>query len=367
MRFPRNWLSSGYPKLLTSTIGIFNRAINSFYKQKAKKLKINNPQIGSLVVIQRFGGALNLNVHFHSLFMDGVFFENDNQEQVFRAIIPGDEDVKNLVLKIKIRINRCLHKKGFLDTLLIEETPLESSLDESPTLSLIKSESIQNKVDIYQKPTAIGKFCNPPFEEFTRSRCASSDSFSLHANVKILKGKRESLERLCRYICRGAVAKERVTLTEHGEVRLQLKKAYTDGTTHYEFTTEQFIKRLIALIPPPRQNFIRYFGVFGARHKKRRQITSLAIPKKEKKKKIYRTPWADLLKRVFKYEVDYCDNCGTKLTLIASITSPRVCRKILDHLKIQNGEFDVTQARAPPIFDEFESQVQEYFNQAQAW
>ena len=120
------------------------------------------------------------------------------------------------------------------------------------------------------------------------------------------------MERLCRYIARGTISKERVILTQNGNVRLKLKKAYTDGTTHYEFTPDQFIKRLIALIPPPRQNFIRYFGVFGARHKKRREITALARPKKEKKKKIatYRTPWADLLKRVFKYEVSYCDHCG---------------------------------------------------------
>ena len=69
-------------------------------------------------------------------------------------------------------------------------------------------------------------------------------------------------------------AKERISLTKYGKVRLQLKKAYTDGTTHFEFTPEQFIKRLIALIPPPRQNFIRYFGVFGARHKNRRAITA---------------------------------------------------------------------------------------------
>ena len=228
--------------------------------------------------------------------MDEVFFENQNSEQVFKAIIPSDEDVKNLILKIKTRVNRSLQKKGFLDTFLIEKTPLESALDESPQLSLIKSESIQNRVDLYQKPITIGIYCNPPLEEFTGSRCDASDGFSLHANVKILKGKRESLERLCHYIARGVISKERVFLTQKGNVRFKLKKAYTDETTHYEFSPEQLIKRLSALIPPPRQNFIRYFGVFGARHKRRRQITALARPKKEKKKKTiqYRTPWADL-------------------------------------------------------------------------
>ena len=81
--------------------------------------------------------------------MDGVFYENESQKQTFKAIIPSDEEVKCLVDKIKIRINRSLQNKGFLDTLLIEETPLESALDESPQLTLIKSESIQNRVDMF--------------------------------------------------------------------------------------------------------------------------------------------------------------------------------------------------------------------------
>ena len=184
-----------------------------------------------------------------------------------------------------------------------------------------------------------------------------------------MKGKRASLERLCRYIARGPVAKERVSLTESGHIRLQLKKAYADGTIHFEFNPEQFIKRLIALIPPPRQNFIRYFGVFGARHKNRRAITSLAKPKKEKsvKKIQYRTPWAELLKRVFQYEVNYCDHCGTKLTLVACITSPMICRKILKHLKMETIEYEAKTPRAPPVIDDFEPDDLEFFDQARAW
>lgn len=32
---------------------------------------------GCVTVIQRFGGALNLNVHFHTLVLDGVFTEDE--------------------------------------------------------------------------------------------------------------------------------------------------------------------------------------------------------------------------------------------------------------------------------------------------
>ena len=95
----------------------------------------------------------------------------------------------------------------------------------------------------------------------------------------------------------------------------------------------------------------------------------LARAKKEKppKKIQYRTPWAELLKRVFQYEVNYCDHCGTKLTLIECITSPIVCRKILRHLKIETTQYESKPPRAPPTLDDFESENIEYFDQVQAW
>jgi hypothetical protein len=146
-----------------------------------------------------------------------------------------------------------------------------------------------------------------------------------------------------------------------GKVKLKLKKNYKDGTTHLEFSPEQFIKRVIALIPPPRQNLIRYIGVFGARHKKRSVITAMAQPKKEKvKKKTYRTPWAELLRHVFKYEVTDCEHCGTKLVLIATITSRQVCHKILNHLGLPIYEVNAKAPRGPPEMDCFD-QLPEYF------
>ena len=137
---------------------------------------------------------------------------------------------------------------------------------------------------------------------------------------------------------------------------LKLINPYNDGTTHLQFTPEQFIRRVMALIPPPRSNIIRYYGVLGARHKNRKIITSKVTKKavKECKTVIYRTPWAELMKRVFKVDVNLCGNCGTKLELIASITSPIICKKILDHLKYDSANVCETPARSPPELVEFE-------------
>lgn len=288
--------------------------------------------------------------------MDGVYFENQYGKLVFKEIKPDDEDVALLAKKMKIRINRALKKRCLLD----EYSPAH----DEQQLELLKAESVQNLVDGNKKPFALGKWGSGYYEEFYGSKCAAIEGFSLHANVKILASQRSALEKLCRYINRGAIAKDRILLDEDGDVSLKLKTQYNDGTAHLVFTPGQFIKRVIALIPPPRLNIIRYYGLFGARHRNRKEITSKARPKKDKskKRKVYRTPWAELLKRVFKVDVTYCDNCGTKLELIATITSLTVCRKILNHLKLDSEKVVPSSPRDPPevyqsdILDDFDNQ-----------
>lgn len=167
------------------------------------------------------------------------------------------------------------------------------------------------------------------------------------------------------------MSKERVSIASENKVLMKLKNPYLDGTTHLSFTQEDFIKRLIALIPPSRQNLIRYFGVFGARHKKRAEITSKAkkVEYKEKKsKKIsYYTPWADLLKRVFKFEVSCCDHCGHKLRLVSSVHSPKACEKIVSHLGIKQ-ELPIENSHRGPPESNLEDDFLYEFNQEEgAW
>jgi hypothetical protein len=70
----------------------------------------------------------------------------------------------------------------------------------------------------------------PPQEQ--KKGVAQAAGFSLHAGLGIEADARAKLERLCRYVSRPAIAAERLALTERGDVRLQLKTAYRDGTTH---------------------------------------------------------------------------------------------------------------------------------------
>ena len=104
-------------------------------------------------------------------------------------------------------------------------------------------------------------------------RIANLAGFNLHAGVMVRSDERDKLERLCRYIYRSAVSEKRLSVTRHGKIRYQLKTQLRDGTTHVLFEPLNFIERLAALIPKPRVNLTRFFGVFSSNSQYRSELT----------------------------------------------------------------------------------------------
>ena len=184
-----------------------------------------------------------------------------------------------------------------------------------------------------------------PPEEPTKG-VAQAAGFSLHAGIGIEADARGKLERLCRYVSRPAVAEERLARTERGDVRVQLKTAYRDGTTHVILDPLDFLARLAALMPPPRVHATRYHGVFAPHHALRAAITPAgrgrgaqhsdaaerAVPKH------LAMSWMQRLKRVFAIEIETCRRCGGKLKVIASIEDPALIEPILAHPRAAHRE-----------------------------
>ena len=77
----RYWMTSN-KKLLAGVHKIFASEIESFYTKKHKKAS----RSGSVCCVPRFGGALNLNVHFHLLQIEGVYEEKSTGFSKFRKI-----------------------------------------------------------------------------------------------------------------------------------------------------------------------------------------------------------------------------------------------------------------------------------------
>jgi hypothetical protein len=63
-------------RLARAVLAVAIRVLLGFQRQRARRAGIRAGRSGSVTVIQRFGGGLNLNVHFHTLLIDGVFFES---------------------------------------------------------------------------------------------------------------------------------------------------------------------------------------------------------------------------------------------------------------------------------------------------
>jgi hypothetical protein len=232
---------------------------------------------------------------------------------------------------------------------------------EYPGMAESISSSIRRKNNAGSRIEEIGKHFDVGWRPKEGNLCSYKDGFSLHANVSIKGFDRSGLEHLCRYIARPAISNNRLSIDEeNGKIIFELKKPYSNGTTHLKFTPKEFIKKLVALVPPPRINLTRYHGVLGPRSKLRSKVVNNKKKdnkkkdnkKKDNTKKRYRTPWAKLLKRVFGFEVDKC-KCGGTLKIISAILDVDIAIGIMNSLNLEIFLPIPTPARGPPtsLFD----------------
>ena len=70
--FPLRWLFASAPEMLSKALFIVTRAISTWLVKKAG-FTHKTAKTGAVTLIQRFGSALNLNIHFHMLFLDGAY------------------------------------------------------------------------------------------------------------------------------------------------------------------------------------------------------------------------------------------------------------------------------------------------------
>ena len=71
---------------------------------------------GAVTLIQRFGSALNLNVHFQMLFLDGVYVERPDGSLRFRWVrAQTSTELAGLTQTLARRIGRSLERQGLLE------------------------------------------------------------------------------------------------------------------------------------------------------------------------------------------------------------------------------------------------------------
>ncbi len=251
---------------MSGVLGIVYRAIAGHLARKAGRSR-RRAKSGAVTLVQRFGGALNLNVHFHMLFLDGVFVESSGSP-VFRGVAtPTTAELAALVEKIASRVGRHLERRGLVtrdaENAYLTEDAMGADDDGDP-MAALRGASITYRVAVgrRQGQKAFTVQTVPASADERAGDIGKAGGFSLHAGVSIGVGSRSKLERLCRYVSRPALSEERLSLTSNGNIRYRLKTPYRDGTTHVVLEPLDFLARLAALVPPPRVNLTRYHGVF---------------------------------------------------------------------------------------------------------
>ena len=376
--FPLRFLFASQPKIMGKALGIIYRTIATHLTRKAGYTK-TTAHTGAVTLIQRFGGALNLNVHFHMLFLDGVYVDSAGSSTRFRWVkAPSNSELNQLSHTIAHRLARYLERQGLLERDAENSYLALDHSDEDP-MDQLRGHSITYRIAVgpQQGRKVFTLQTLPGIEEPFNGCAGQAAGFSLHAGVAARANQREKvragtareaalghkLERLCRYITRPAISEKRLSLTNNGKIRYELKTPYRDGTTHVIFEPVDFIAKLAALVPKPRVNLTRFHGVFAPNSKHRAVVTPAKRGKGSKSRLAEgqgeKTPvqrhtamtWAQRLKRVFNVDVETCRICGGSAKVIACIEDPVIIKKILTHLEEKSptrAALLSPDSRAPP-------------------
>ena len=341
--------------LCRSVGGIFARAVLRALRYRATWKGVTGGRSGAVMVIQRFGGALNLNVHLHALVLDGVYVKDAAGRLCFHETPPVTTlDVAEVLAAIESRIGRLLAR---LDAGTGADE--DASMAEAPTMATLASASV---LGTGAAASGWGRGGGEPIDrdEISSGRClARSNGFSLHAGVVVPAGARQRLEQVCRYVLRPPVSSERLHLAADGRVVITLRHRWADGTSAVTLDPVTFLGRLAVLVPRPRVNLLMYHGVLGARAAWRADVvrrvepvdaTSGAEPPDQRRpadRIERRSSWSALMQRVFMFDVLACVRCGGRLKLIALIEEATVIARILGHLG-QSCELPAFRPARPP-------------------
>jgi hypothetical protein len=358
----RYWMASSRD-LTTQVHTIIRTTIAQYYVNQAVNRGVERPHVqpGSVSFIQRFGGSINLNLHFHVIFLDGVYLDRtaeDLKPRFVKAEPPCDADVADVVRKISRRVIRKLRRLGYLEVGMATAvaTGYDPLLDHDPELARTMAASVKQRIAFGErageKVRRIGSGFGSEGEhpELKGPRCASVNGFSLHANTGIAAHRRDQLERLIRYTGRGAISLERLTEDDNGDLVYRFTRPWSDGTTGIKLSPLELLEKLAALVPLPRAHLVRYGGCLAPHSKLRHEI--IPTPRQQGVDDDQPKPgtpywhWARLLGRVFHLDMTTCPFCHQgSLRLMAAITHESVITRILRHLKLSSVPPPITPAR----------------------
>ncbi|MCR9259644.1 MAG: transposase [Pseudomonadaceae bacterium] len=196
------------------------RAIETHLIRKAGLTRSSGARSGAITFIQRFGSALNLNVHLHMLIPDRIYTLSHGKPRFHAVTAPSQSELTTLLNHIIRRITRQLTRDGLLAQEAEQpylDLQIEDTLDQFGAASLqyrvILGPNTGSRVLTLRNPVSATPAGS--VKPFTVAR----DGFSLNAAVSCQVHQRKKLERLCRYVARPPLALERLLVTDEGKLR----------------------------------------------------------------------------------------------------------------------------------------------------
>ena len=173
---------------------------------------------------QRFGSALNLNIHLHMLVPDGAYTFVNGRARFHRASAATNIELERLIETLIHRITRALVRAGvlvedpeypWLDLHLDSggENALEQLVSTAVRYRIAVGPIAGRKAKTLHNPGAVSGQSAP-----TKTLTAARNGFSLNAALACEAHQRDKLERLCRYVSRGPIALERLSIDGDGLV-----------------------------------------------------------------------------------------------------------------------------------------------------
>ena len=384
--FPLRFRMAYDAGLTSDVLRIFLRAVFSSLRRRAcGKRPIFRPQGGAVTFVQRFGDALNLNVHFHALVLDGVY-EAGGRGAFHPAPPPDRQELERVLRRVARRLGKLLDWRNLEESLLADDQPLLAGLADASIRGRIATGGRSGR-----GVQRLGDRIDPEEmeDDAAQAACVAGGGFSLHAGVVVPAGDRTRLEHLCRYVARPPVATERLSSLPDGRLLYRLKRRWRDGTTHMIFEPAELIEKLVSLVPPPRSHQVRYHGVLAPSASWRADVVPLppatpgdvvsnpqragnltfpaagasrsrdeppAEPARARRSgppgNPRRLPWSELMRRVFALDVLECPApCGGRLRILAAIHDRDVARAILDCLNLPSRPPPALPARPDPAGD----------------
>jgi len=182
------------PGLLSAVLRCFVKVVQAFYQAEAAAAGASDTHTGSVSAIQRFGSALNLNPHFHVLFLDGAYHRpRADGPLVFRPLrVLTDQDVAGVLARFREDLAASLSR--WAEEADEDEAAREDAASSPMAQLVLESLGVAGAGPERQRDGTAHRPGGRRQVPRMQPLCVAEAGFSLHARTRVERHRRGALE-----------------------------------------------------------------------------------------------------------------------------------------------------------------------------